>query len=147
MKLGLLVTSVGFFSLLASANIGAEVPASSGTLEAVVVTGFRASLQTAIESKREATSISDTISAEDIGKFPELNLAESLQRITAVQITRNNGEGQFVSIRGLPPNFALVNLNGRDMPSPPPPRPFSSRSFDFSISTDNLPHPVHAYIA
>src|SRR5258708_16045445 len=145
MKLRLLVTSVGFCWLLVSANIGAEVPASSGTLEAVVVTGFRASLQTAIESKREATSISDTISAEDIGKFPELNLAESLQRITGVQITRNNGEGQFVSIRGLPPNFALVNLNGRDMPAPPRPGPFGSRRFAFSILTAHFVNPRAAY--
>ncbi|HKC16427.1 MAG TPA: TonB-dependent receptor [Steroidobacteraceae bacterium] len=147
MKLRLLVTSVGFCSLLASANVGAEVPASTGTLEEVVVTGFRASLQTAIESKREAASISDTISAEDIGKFPELNLAESLQRITGVQITRNNGEGQFVSIRGLPPNFALVNLNGRDMPSPPRPGPFGSRSFDFSIITADFVNAVDVYKA
>src|SRR5712672_4245663 len=129
MKIRLLVTSVGFCSLLASANVGAEVPASAGTLEEVVVTGFRASLQTAIESKREAASISDTISAEDIGKFPELNLAESLQRITGVQITRNNGEGQFVSIRGLPPNFALVNLNVRGFPRPPRRGPMGSPPF------------------
>src|SRR5258706_13279956 len=107
MKLRLLVTSVGFCSLLASVNVGAEVPASTGTLEEIVVTGFRASLQTAIESKREAASISDTISAEDIGKFPELNLAESLQRITGVQLTRNNGERQVVTVSGRPPNFTL----------------------------------------
>src|SRR5258706_2703127 len=98
MKLRLLVTSVGFCSLLASANVGAEVPASTGTLEEVVVTGFRASLQTAIESKREPASISDTISAEDIGKFPELNLSENLLHITFVQNTPTTRYSQVVSI-------------------------------------------------
>ena len=145
MKRRLLVTSAGLCSLLASANVGAQTSSSTASLEEFIVTGFCHSLQTAIESKREAASISDTISAEDIGKFPELNLAESLQRITGVQITRNNGEGQFVSIRGLPPNFALVNLNGRDMPSPPRPGPFGSRSFDFSIITADFVNTVDVY--
>jgi len=76
-----------------------------------------------------------------------LNLAESLQRITGVQITRNNGEGQFVSIRGLPPDFALVDLNGRDMPSAPRPGPFSSRRFDSSITASDFVSAVVVYKA
>ena len=147
MKLRSLFTLAGLCSLMASTDAGAQVSNTTAPLEEVVVTGFRHSLLSAIESKREAASISDTISAEDIGKFPELNLAESLQRITGVQITRNNGEGQFVSIRGLPPNFALVNLNGRDMPSPPRPGPFGSRSFDFSIITSDFVNSVDVYKA
>jgi len=149
----LLFTAAGLCSLLASANAGAQAAAStattgaSATLGEIVVTGYRHSLETALDSKREAPSICDTISAEDIGKFPEQNLAESLQRITGVQITRNNGEGQFVSIRGLPPNFALVDLNGRDMPSPPRPGPFGSRSFDFSIIASDFVRAVDVYKA
>jgi iron complex outermembrane receptor protein len=153
MKIRLRFTAAGLCSLLATANAGAQVAAStattatSSTLGEVVVTGYRHSLETALDSKRDAASISDTISAEDIGKFPEQNLAESLQRITGVQITRNNGEGQFVSIRGLPPNFALVDLNGRDMPSPPRPGPFGSRSFDFSIIASDFVSAVDVYKA
>jgi iron complex outermembrane receptor protein len=151
MKLRSLLTSAGLCSLLVSANVGAQVPDSTAAVatvekvEEVVVNGYRQSLLSAIESKREAVSITDTISAEDIGKFPEQNLAESLQRITGVQITRNNGAGQFVSIRGLPPTFALVDLNGRDMPSPPRPGQFGSRSFDFSILSSEFVSAVDVY--
>ncbi len=144
MKLQLLCISAGLCSLFASVDVGAQVPEGT-SIEEVVVTGFRQSLLTAIETKREAVSISDTISAEDIGKFPEQNLAESLQRITGVQITRNNGAGQYVSIRGLPPTFALVDLNGRDMPSPPRPGQFGSRSFDFSIISSEFVSAVNVY--
>ena len=87
----------------------AATPASTATtgdeLQEIVVSGFRESLATAVEDKRHAASIVDTIAAEDIGKFPEQNLAESLQRITGVQIQRSAGEGQFVSIRGLDPKI------------------------------------------
>lgn len=150
----LLFAAAGLCSLLVFANAGAQVTGStattggSETLEEIVVTGYRNSLETALDSKREAASISDTISAEDIGNFPEQNLAESLQRISGVQITRNNGEGQFVSIRGLPPNFALVDFNGRDMPSPPQAAgPFGSRSFDFSIIDSDFVRAVDVYKA
>lgn len=101
----------------------------------IVVTGIRASLREALDIKRNAQGVVDAISAEDIGKFPDTNLAESLQRITGVSIDRSNGEGSFVTVRGFGPEFNLVTLNGRQMPtsslgdgaSPP-----SSRSFDFA---------------
>lgn len=92
----------------------------------IVVTGFRRSLQLANEQKRNADVVSDGISAEDIGKFPDQNLAESLQRITGVQITRDRGEGSSVSIRGLAPDFARTQYNGRTLGSG------GSRSFDFT---------------
>ncbi len=101
----------------------------------VVVTGVRASLQASLALKRDSQGIVDAISAEDIGKFPDTNLAESLQRITGVSIDRSNGEGQFITVRGFGPEFNLVTLNGRQMPtsslgdgaSAP-----SSRAFDFA---------------
>jgi outer membrane receptor for ferrienterochelin and colicin len=77
-------------------------PTTSGDeLTEIVVSGYRESLATAVADKRNAVAIVDTIASEDIGKFPEQNLAESLQRITGVQIQRSAGEGQYVSIRGL----------------------------------------------
>jgi TonB-dependent receptor len=79
----------------------------------VIVTGFRASLQSSVAAKRENISFSDSIYAEDIGKFPDLNLAESLQRIPGVQIARDfTGEGTSVAVRGLGRDFTQITLNG-----------------------------------
>jgi iron complex outermembrane receptor protein len=76
---------------------------AAGTeLEEVTVTGVRASLENAIQTKRGADTVIDAISAEDIDKFPTEDVAESLQRVTGVQITRLRGEAQGVTIRGLP---------------------------------------------
>src|SRR6185503_21145805 len=86
-------------------------------LEEVVVTGLRGSLKASMEIKRDSTGVVDAISAEDIGKFPDTNLAESLQRITGVSIDRVNGEGSAVTVRGFGPTFNLVTLNGRQLPA------------------------------
>ena len=83
----------------------------------IVVTGIRASLDRAINIKRNSAGVVDAISAEDIGKFPDTNLAESLQRITGVSINRVNGEGSQVSVRGFSGGFNLVTLNGRQLPA------------------------------
>ena len=83
----------------------------------IIVTGIRASLDQAIAIKRDSSGVVDAISAEDIGKFPDTNLAESLQRITGVSITRANGEGSQVAVRGFSGGFNLVTLNGRQLPS------------------------------
>ncbi|WP_265570785.1 TonB-dependent receptor [Sphingomicrobium nitratireducens] len=112
-----------------------EDAAQEANDDVIVVTGIRQSLKDAMDLKREAQGIVDAITAEDVGKFPDTNLAESLQRITGVSIDRANGEGQFVTVRGFGPEFNLVTLNGRQMPTStlgdcctPP----SSRSFDFA---------------
>ena len=83
----------------------------------IVVTGVRASLNRAIDIKRNSAGVVDAISAEDIGKFPDTNLAESLQRITGVSISRSNGEGSQVAVRGFSGGFNLVTLNGRQLAS------------------------------
>ena len=82
-------------------------------LDEIVVTGsFATSLADALVIKRRADSISDVVSASDIGNFPAVNVAEALQRVPGVSISREAGEGQFVSVRGLGPNFQSVTLNG-----------------------------------
>lgn len=108
--------------------------AAASAPEEIIVTGIRASLRQAVEIKRESQGVVDAISSEDIGKFPDTNLAESLQRITGVSIDRNSGEGSTVTVRGFGPSFNLVLLNGRQMPASglgscceAP----ASRSFDF----------------
>lgn len=83
--------------------------------DAIVVTGIRGSLERATEIKRRAPVIADVIGATGLGRFPDENVAESLQRITGVQIQRLRGEGSKVSIRGLPPEFTGTTLNGRDV--------------------------------
>jgi iron complex outermembrane receptor protein len=82
-------------------------------LEGIVVT-YAASLQKALDTKRESIGQVDAIVAEDIGKFPDLNLAESLQRIPGISITRDAGEGRNISVRGLGPDFTRVRINGME---------------------------------
>lgn len=105
---------------------------SALTEDVVIVKGIRRSLEASSEIKRNSQGVVDAITADDIGKFPDTNLAESLQRITGVSINRSLGEGSQVTVRGFGPDFNLVLLNGRQMPSAfleggAP----SSRSFDF----------------
>ena len=86
-------------------------------LEEVVITGLRASLQASMETKRNAIGVVDAISAEDIGKFPDTNLSEALQRITGISISRAHGEGHVVTARGFGAQYNMVTLNGRMMPA------------------------------
>ncbi len=122
--------------------LGTAPPILAQELEEVVVTGIRGSLTAALDLKRETSGVMDAISAEDIGKFPDTNLAESLQRITGVSINRVEGEGSEVTIRGFGGQFNLVTLNGRQLPAADNAINFfginanqgggNSRSFDFS---------------
>ncbi len=90
---------------------------TDATGDTIIVTGVRASLERAMDVKRNANGVVDAISAEDIGKFPDTNLAESLQRITGVSIDRVNGEGSGITVRGFGPGFNLITLNGRTLPT------------------------------
>jgi len=87
------------------------------TLDEVVVTGYRKSLEDAMDYKRNNDGVVDAINATDIGKFPNTNLAEALQRIPGVSINRVNGEGSQVTVRGFGGNFNQVTLNGRSLPT------------------------------
>lgn len=143
----LLTASTGAFAqaLPSAADQTSPDAAAQATVDAsaddIVVTGIRASLQSAVDTKRNAPAIVDSISAEDIGRFPDANLAESLQRITGVQITRSRGEGSQASIRGLSPEFNQVNFNGRSIPS----ASSGSRSFDFTILSSDLISGIDVY--
>lgn len=111
----LLAISIGL-ALQANAAFAQESsPAASEeaiSLDTVKVTGYRASMEKALDIKRSEAGVVDAIVAEDIGKFPDLNLAESLQRIPGVVITRDAGEGRNISVRGLNADFTRVRLNG-----------------------------------
>lgn len=85
-------------------------------IEVITVTGIKGSLVRAIDLKRNESGVTDIISSEEMGKFPDTNLAESLQRITGVSVSRTNGEGSQITVRGFGPSFNLLTLNGRQMP-------------------------------
>ncbi len=100
----------------APATFAQEADTTSNDIEVIQVKGIRGSLARSMDIKREGTGVVDAISAEEMGKFPDTNLAESLQRITGVTVSRANGEGSQITVRGFGPNFNLMTLNGRQMP-------------------------------
>jgi len=125
----------------ALAQAFAQTPQASD-LDRVVVTGIRGSLESSLNLKRDASGIVDGIIAEDIGKFPDMNLAESLQRISGVSISRSsNGEGSQVTVRGVGPAFNLVLLNGRQMPN----TVSGTRAFNFAYLASEAVSELQVY--
>jgi TonB-dependent receptor len=116
--------STALAGLLTASSVMAQdaaAPAAAAPSDAateVVVTGFRKSLATAMQTKRRDIRVSDGISAEDLGKFPSDNIAEAIQRIPGVQIQNVNGRGATISVRGLGPQYAKVTINGQDFANP-----------------------------
>ncbi|HEY4444391.1 MAG TPA: TonB-dependent receptor [Steroidobacteraceae bacterium] len=105
-------------SALSPLAVAQTAPASSSSddgLQEIVVNGYLKSLAEALKAKRESDITKDVIIAEDMAKFPELNLAESIQRLPGVAITREAGEGREISLRGLGPDFTRVQLNGMEV--------------------------------
>lgn len=129
----------------ASTAQSAASPADSSTepLEEVLVTGFRSSLEQALELKRDSAAAVDAIYAEDIAKFPDLNLSESIQRIPGVAISRDAGEGRQISVRGLGGQFTRVRINGMEALSTSGGTDAAGgtnrgRSFDFNVFASDL---------
>src|SRR5262245_57675438 len=90
----------------------AAEPKPTQGVEEVLVVGTRASLQSAIERKKNADTVADSIVAEDIAQFPDKNIGEALQRVTGVQLQRDFGEGTGISIRGIEPDLNRIEVNG-----------------------------------
>lgn len=107
--------------------------AAQQEVETIAVTGIRSSVAKSMDVKRSSAGVVDAISAEDIGDFPDTNLAESLQRITGVSIDRSGGEGQLITVRGFGPQFNTVLVNGRQMASEN-----QSRAFSFDTIASEL---------
>lgn len=127
---------------MANAAWAQEEPADK--LNAVVVTGFRASLDSALSAKKKASGVVDVVKAEDIAKFPDANLAESLQRVPGVSLARGDGgEGKQISVRGLNAGFTRVRINGIEAISATGASDINgstnrSRAFDFSVFAAEL---------
>ena len=137
-RMGLLAM-VGAVILPAQAQVDDEATVDdqeAGITEEVVVTGYRRSLAVAMDVKRENVGVVDAIMAEDIADFPDTNLAESLQRIPGVAISRTNGEGSTITVRGLGVQYTRVLVNG--MESRAAVDGDTSRGFDFNMFASEL---------
>ncbi len=122
---------------------GATKDESSTEVGEVIVTGFRGSLAKALNTKRESSVAVDAILAEDIGKFPDLNLSESIQRIPGVALARDGGEGRQIAVRGLGATFTRVRIDGMEALASTGGADSSgganrSRSFDFNVFASDL---------
>ena len=118
--------------------------AAEPVVQQVVVTGLRNSMVSSMNLKRNSDGIVDGIVAADIGKFPDTNLAESLQRISGVSIDRSIGEGSKVTVRGVGPDFNMVLLNGRQMPTSNL-GDLNGRAFDFANLASEAISQIHVY--
>ncbi|MCW9000886.1 MAG: TonB-dependent receptor, partial [Kangiellaceae bacterium] len=138
-SLSLVLGTMGIGGSLAAEEVDSEEASEEKT---IVVTGIRGSLVSSMNTKRDAVGVVDAINSEDIGKFPDTNLAESLQRITGVSINRENGEGSQVTVRGFGPQFNMITLNGRTMPGSSLPEGGSAsdtRAYSFeNLSSDGV---------
>jgi TonB-dependent receptor len=110
--------------------------AQDGQIDEIVVSGFRASQAKALDIKRESTGAVDSIVAEDMGKFPDNNLADSMARLPGVNIDRTGGEGKTISVRGLSPDFSRVRVNGMETIATGYGN--KNRTFDFNIFASEL---------
>ena len=118
-------------------------PATDAPAPDIVVTGFRASLNSALNAKRNASGVIDVIKADDIAAFPDTNLAESLQRVPGVSIARDGGQGRTITVRGLGPQFTRVRINGMEAQSTSTGTDSSGgvnrgRGFDFNVFAAEL---------
>ena len=135
------VLTLGGQAMAQSKTPPAEAPPTR--IDEVIVTGYRAALQSALDAKRRSDVMIDAINAEDIADFPDANLAESLQRLPGVTIDRDNGEGRTITVRGLGPDFTRVRLNGLEALSTAGGNdsgstPNRSRGFDFNTFASEL---------
>jgi iron complex outermembrane receptor protein len=143
--MGQLARIIGATSLtaIAAAVQAQTMPPADPPSATVVVTGLRASLESALNKKREDNGIVDVIKAEDMGKFPDTNLAESLQRVPGVVIDRDAGEGRNITVRGLGQDFTRVRINGIEALATTGGTDSSgganrSRGFDFNVFASEL---------
>src|ERR1700722_12005303 len=118
----------------------ANPPASANDLEEVVVTGIRASIESAISVKRESADIVEAISSEDIGKLPDPSIAESLTRLPGITAQRSDGRTSDISIRGFGPDFNGTLMNGREQVSNG-----DNRAIQFDQYPAELIHAVEVY--
>ena len=130
-------------SLLAAINTSYAAEQVNEDVEVIEVRGIRSSTAENLAIKRLSTATVDAITAEDIGKFPDKNVADSLQRVSGVLIDRDGGEGSRVSIRGTSPDWTLTQLNGNYIASSGSGTP--TRSFNYTLLPSSMIKSVELY--
>ncbi|MEO6040776.1 MAG: TonB-dependent receptor [Croceibacterium sp.] len=146
LKIALVAGAAAFPAVALGQNaqpVTAAKPAAEDTAtdaNAIIVTGFRQSLEAALNVKKNSVAAVDAIVAEDIAKFPDQNLAESLQRIPGISIQRDAGEGRAITVRGLGAQFTRVRLNGLETVATSTDGASSNRdrAFDFNVFASEL---------
>lgn len=142
LKLGVSTGALALAIAMAGAASAQTAPAAGeeAVVEEVVVTGFRRSLDQALNVKRQSVAAVDVIVAEDIAKFPDQNLAESLQRIPGISIVRDGGEGRAITVRGLGSQFTRVRVNGMEAIATTSDGASANRErgFDFNVFASEL---------
>lgn len=123
----------------AAAPAAPAAPAASGAEQpsTVVVTGYRYAIEKSLDQKRDANAIVEVVTAEDVGKFPDKNVADALQRVPGVVVTRSGGEGKNVSVRGLSSELTLTQLNGNYVATAES-NGDPSRSFNYMLMPANM---------
>ncbi|MCD0487173.1 TonB-dependent receptor [Pedobacter sp. MC2016-14] len=125
-KLKLTVRYLGYRDTVVSINVNPNelkvvnlaLQSRQSALQNVVVTGFTQGQGKALNQQKNADNIKNIIASDQMGKFPDPNAAEALQRVPGVNIERDQGEGRYVSLRGLAPQFTNTSVNGEQIPSP-----------------------------
>lgn len=132
---------LSILATLAGSNaVNAQQTDANADAEVIEIRGIRGSMARAMDVKKESSGVVDAISAEEIGKFPDTNVAESLQRISGVSIDRSGGEGQLITVRGFGPQFNTVLVNGRQVASEN-----LSRAFSFDTIASELVSGLDVY--
>jgi TonB-dependent receptor len=142
-RLGAGVSVIAVAAALSAMPGGALAQATSTGVEVITVTGFRSSLEKSLQAKRNSTTAIDSISAEDIAKFPDLNLGEAVQRVPGVALQRDGGEGRNISVRGLGPTFTRILVDGMEAQATTGGTDASggdnrNRQFDFNVFAPDL---------
>ena len=109
--------SAAMVAAFAAPAFAQDAPPAEEEEDAIVVSGFRQSLETAINLKRDSDVIAEAFSAEDIGKLPDVSIAETLGRLPGLAVQRVDGRAQSLSVRGLGPDYSTSLLNGRELVS------------------------------
>ncbi len=131
---------LAFAQSTTSTTASGQTGSGATNLDAVQVTGIRRGIENAIAVKQDATSVVEVISAEDIGKLPDVSIAESLARLPGLAAQRVAGRAQVISVRGLSPDFATTLLNGREVVSTG-----DNRSVEFDQYPSELVNGVTVY--
>ncbi len=136
--------AVAAIAVVPVAALAQQAPTQAGsstvdatTLDSVNVTGYRYAIEKSLQQKRDANAVVEVITAEDVGKFPDKNVADALQRVPGVIITRSGGEGKSVSVRGLAPDLTLTQLNGNYVATSET-NDEATRSFNYTLLPSNM---------